>query len=244
MTSFLSAPLGALLTALSLLPMKSCAPPITVEADVRTEILETAEYGVPLPDGKSVEDSWFEDAAFIGHSLIAGFSAYSGLQVSDYYYLSGASVESLLDSKEIHLPGNRIGSLKSEMSQHNYGKIYLMMGINEIAGNLDVLKSDYLNLIDTVREYNSNAEIYVLSVLPVTKRKDAEGDFTIERILGYNNMLMDMCKLAECWYLDLYSCFVGEDGFLPSSASFDGIHLEEEQYLIMLDYLRTHTTQR
>lgn len=242
MTTLLTAPLLALLTALSLLPLESCAPQ-TVETNIQAEITVTAEYGVPLPEGEAVSDDWFDDAAFIGHSLIQGFAGYSGLSGPDYYYLPGSSVETILYSKEVTLPGGGSGSLKSGLSGHIYDRVYLMMGINEIAGDLGVLKADYLDLIELMRSYCPDAELYVLSVLPVTQRKDAGGDFTIKRITAYNEMLTQLCAEQECWYVDLYACFADEDGFLPSSASSDGIHLKKEQYAVMLDYLRTHTAQ-
>lgn len=239
MTSFIAAPLLALITALSLLPMEGCAPQ-AIEVDAGAELTAAAEYGEPLPERDGVEDDWFSDAAFIGHSLIQGFAGYSGLTAPDYYYLPGSSVETLLYSKELTIPGGT-GSLRSGLRGKSYEKIYLMMGINEIAGNLAVLKSDYEKLIELVREYCPDAEVYVLSVLPVTQRKDSGGDFTIARITAYNDMLQELCAEEECWYVDLYDCFADEKGYLPSASSSDGIHLNRDQYSVMLDYLKTHT---
>ena len=240
MTTCIAAPLLALLTALSLLPLEGCAQPQSAQVIGSAEVSVTAEYGEPLPESEAVEDDWFSNTAFIGHSLIQGFAGYSGLTTPDYYYLSGASVETLLYSQEVTTP-NGTGKLKSALSGQDYERVYLMMGINEIAGDLTVLKADYLELVDLVRETNPNAELYVISVLPVTSKKDAGGDFTIERITRYNDMLMELCAEEKCWYVDLYSCFADEDGYLPSSASTDGIHLKQDQYGEMLEYLRTHT---
>ena len=239
MTTCIAAPLLALLTALSLLPLEGCALQPSQAAGT-AEISVSAEYGEPLPVGEAVADDWFSDTAFIGHSLIQGFAGYGGLSTADYYYLSGASVETLLYSSEVTTPGGT-GRLADALAGREYERVYLMMGINEIAGDPAVLKADYLELIDLVRENNPDAALYVISVLPVTEKKDAGGDFTIDRITRYNDMLMELCAEEECWYVDLYSCFADEGGFLPSSASTDGIHLKQEQYLVMLDYLRTHT---
>ena len=240
MTTCIAAPLLALLTALSLLPLEGCSFQPAQEAAGTAGISVSAEYGEPLPESEAVTDDWFSDTAFIGHSLIQGFAGYSGLATPDYYYLSGASVETLLYSSEVTTPDGT-GKLRTALGNHEYERVYLMMGINEIAGDVTVLKSDYLELIDLVRENNPDATLYVISVLPVTEKKDAGGDFTIDRITRYNDMLMELCAEEQCWYVDLYSCFADANGFLPSSASSDGIHLKKEQYAVMLDYLRTHT---
>lgn len=240
----ITAPLAALIAALSLLPLGGCAQ---LSDDLAALPLDsvvdevTVEYGTPLPERAAVSDEWFENTAFIGHSMIQGLAGYGGLKQPDYYYLSGASVKTLLTSKQLTLPNGATGSLSSALSGKTYQRVYLMVGINEVAGTLSSLKSDYQSLIELVRRYNPEAEIYVLAVLPVSSEKNAAGTFTIARITAYNSMLQELCREQECWYVDLYTCFADENGCLPSSTTSDGIHLKSAQYAVLLDYLRTHT---
>lgn len=242
-----AAPLIALLTALSFMPLGACSDDVNTESASPPSYVETVpepevpDYGSPLPLSDAVDDSWFENSAFIGHSLIQGFSGHSGLVGPDYYYLAGSSVRNLLSSTGVTLPDGSKGSLASGLEDKSYARVYLMMGINEVAGQRETMKADYLKLIDLVRSHNPDAEIYVMAVAPVSYTKSAAGTFTLERILAYNEILLELCREEECWYVDIYSCFANEDGYLPSSAASDGIHLKSEQYKIMLDYLRTHT---
>lgn len=243
--NLITSPLLALITALSLLPLEGC---VLSEVEVATPVIPEEppavvveyEYGVPLPESDPVDDEWFEDTAFIGHSLIQGFSAYSGLNQPDYYYLAGSSVKTLLSSSQVSQPGGT-GTLRSGLKKQSYDKIYLMMGINEVSNKMSTSRSDYLSLITLVRDYNPDADIYVLAVLPVSARKASGGVYTIENITAYNTMLMELCAEQNCWYVDLYSYFADENGCLPSSVASDGVHLNPKQYSIMLEYLRTHT---
>lgn len=237
--NLLTSPLLALITALSLIPLQ--LPAIGILPEEPPAVV--SEYGVPLPESEPVADEWFDDAAFIGHSLIYGFSSYSGLRNADCYSLPGSSVKSLLKSNEVNLPGGKTGSLKNELGKHSYNKVYLMMGLNEVAGKMSQLHEDYVGLINLVRSYHPDAEIYVLAVLPVSQRKASGGVYTLERIVAYNNMLMEVCAQQSCWYVDLYTPFADENGYLPSAAASDGVHLNSKQYIIMLDYLRTHTAR-
>lgn len=198
-------------------------------------------YDQPVPESDAVDDDWFSNTAMIGHSLMQGMQGYSGLNTPDYYTLNGAMASQLLTSNEIKLPSGATGTLSGGLSGKTYENVYLFVGINEISGDLTVLKNDYLRLIELVRSNSPDASIYVLAVLPVTERKASGGVFTLNRITAYNDMLLELCGEEECWYIDLYDCFADENGYLPSSASFDGIHLEAEQYIVLADYLKTHT---
>jgi len=246
MLTSITTPLISFITALSLLPLAACVPAAVPEitpppSENPPSITETSEYGVPLAEHVPVEDDWFENSAIIGHSLIMGVAEYSGFNTPDYYYLSGSSARSILASSDVTLPGNKVGTLESGLAGKSYERIYLMLGINEVPGIIGALKNDYLNFLNTVRSYNPNAEIFVLAVLPVTRNIDVRGTFTIEKIRLYNDMLKELCVEESCWYIDLYSGFADEEGFLPSAISSDGIHLHVDVYKTMLDYVRSHT---
>ena len=117
------------------------------------------------------------------------------------------------------------------------------MGINEIDGALDTLRGSYQQLLDLVRANVPSADIYVLAVLPVTKEKAAEGVFTIDKITAYNGMLQELCAEQGCWYVDTYNFYADKDGYLPSSASSDGVHLYAGEYPELLRYIKRHTAE-
>lgn len=228
-----------LLSASLFLPVTGCEDSSSVQA--AANLPEVALYDQAVPENDPVDDDWFSDTAMIGHSLMRGMEGYSGLDTPDYYTLSGSSVSQLLSSSEVELPGGGQGKLSTALGEQSYERVYLFMGVNEICGDLSTLKADYQQLLDLVRETSPEASIYVLAVTPVTRNKAAGGTFTLERISAYNEMLLDLCGEQECWYVDTYECFAGEDGYLPSGASSDGIHLKKEQYPVLRDYLKSHT---
>lgn len=203
------------------------------------EVVPKEDPVVPLRD--AVDDEWFANTAMIGHSLMEGMRANSGLTTPDYYSLTGASVSVLLSSYEVHLPNGGYGSLSDAMEGTDYDHVYLFMGINEVSGALEGLKSDYQRLLDLVREKSPHADIYVLAVLPVTADKAAEGVFTLERITAYNGMLRELCAEQGCWYVDVYDFYADADGYLPSTASNDGVHLYAGEYPELLRYIKRHT---
>lgn len=222
-------------------PTGSAAPAGPAAGDGPAEIVPKEDPVVPLRD--AVDDEWFSNTAMIGHSLMEGMRANSGLNTPDYYTLTGASVSVLLSSGEVHLPDGSYGTLAGGLSGTDYDHVYLFMGINEVSGALDTLQSDYQRLLDLVREKAPRADIYVLAVLPVTEYKAAEGVFTVERITAYNEMLQTLCAQQGCWYVDVYNFYADPNGYLPASASSDGVHLYAGEYPELLRYIKRHTAE-
>ena len=223
-------------------PVEPAGPADTSQVpESPSEIIPTEDPVVPLRD--AVDDEWFSNTAMIGHSLMEGMRANSGLDTPDYYTLTGASVSVLLSSGEVHLPDGSYGTLSGGLDGTDYDHVYLFMGINEVSGALDALESDYQRLIDLVREKAPHADIYVLAVLPVTRDKAAEGVFTVERITAYNEMLQELCGQQGCWYVDVYNFYADPNGYLPASASTDGVHLYAGEYPELLRYIKRHTAE-
>lgn len=211
---------------------------LPASASIPVEQAAFSDLPSPEPSPVPVDDSWFTDTAMIGHSLMAGMELYSGLDTPDYYTLTGGSVSQLLSSGEVTLPGGGKSRLADALAGRQYRRFVLFLGVNELAGEMNILESDYLRLLSLVRSNSPDAEIYVLSVLPVTRHKAAAGVLTLERIDAYNQMLQTLCAEEGCRYVDLYACFADEDGYLPAESSTDGLHLESGQYAVLLERLK------
>lgn len=172
--------------------------------------------------------SYFDDAAFIGNSLVEGFRLYSGVKNCDYY--SGTSMTIF-----------GVGDYISQMSSKEYGKIYMLLGINEIGYNKDKLISAYSKVLDRLINDHPDALIYIMGVSPVTAKKEASSDvFTMDNIRAYNERLLQLAQDKNCCYIDLCDALAGEDGYLPADVSRDGVHFVAAEYKVWRDYLLLH----
>lgn len=188
----------------------------------------------------TVDDSWFDDSIFIGHSLIEAFSMYSGLDDVRHYSKVGATVDELMSYSGFSLPSGGTGSLSTALGQESCSRVYVMMGINEIGNGTSSFINDFDRLVDTVRAKLPNATVYVLAVTPTTRNKSNSSVFNRSNIMAFNEALVNYCTENNYVYVDLFDCFADAEGYLPSSSSSDGIHLNANQYPIMLEYLKTH----
>ncbi len=181
-----------------------------------------------LDEQPLVGDEFFADAAFLGNSLIDGFRLFSGLDTCDYYCATSMTVAGADD-------------LIAQMSQEQYGKIYILLGINEIGYDVDYFIDLYQDMLDTIRENESDADIYIMSLTPVSAYKSSTSDvFTMDRVREYNDALRSLADENECWYVDLCDALAGDDGYLPSEVTTDGVHFTASEYKVWLDYLKTH----
>ena len=220
-------PAAAVETPPTLPPIVTDAPPAPPETPEAT-----------APPGP---DAAFADAAFLGNSLVDGLRRFGGLEQGQFFAMDSASVINVGKSKTTFLSDGGEATLLEALCEGEYGKVYVLLGINEISFAPDYFVRLYGGVLDAVVEGEPGAEIYVMSLTPVTKAKNDEGSyFTMEAVEAYNDALRALAEERGFHYIDLVDALAGEDGFLPEENSTDGIHLTREAYPVWAEYLRTH----
>ena len=195
---------------------------------------------IPMPDAP-VDDVFFADAAFLGNSLMDGLHIFGGLEYGDFYAGTSASVISVNTMRDARNSAGMSCTKMEALLEKQYGKVYVLFGINEMGFNLDSFIGMYAELLAQIREGEPNAEICVLSLTPITRERDRSDDiFTREKIQAFNAAIADMAVNSGYTYLDLYGALVGEDGWLPKEQATDGIHFKPAKYREWADFLRTH----
>lgn len=195
------------------------------------------DYTSPVPlAAEAVDDSWFSDAVFLGNSLCDGFGLYSGITQGT---LLGKTSVTVFDV----LSGSRLATLQSR----SFGKIYLMLGVNEIGQGTQAVAEQYGKVLDQLKALQPGAQIYVQGVLPVCESmltaSQRSYHITNAYIQELNAALLALCSEKEVYYVNLPEAFADSTGALPASKSWDGVHLQAGPYGDWLNYLKTHTVQ-
>ena len=225
--------------------------PVTViptEPDIPEELVQEDPISeepawAPVPESDPVEDSYFDDVAFVGDSRTDGFRLYSGLDRGTYFCVTGETVASATDMENWKTEDGKKISLADAVAAADCGKIYLMLGVNELGWNgTDIFRTHAGNLLQRLKADHPGAEIVVQSLLPVSAEQDAKGSYVNnQRILAYNQVWMELAEENGCEYVNVAEAVTGEDGCLPADMSFDGVHLNRAGCHAWLDYLRTHS---
>lgn len=207
-----------------------------------TETARGYDYSVPVPQGEAVDNNWFSDAAFLGDSLTDGLLLYSDIRGAANLSYKGLTVQSVRTDKVIRLDGQKYTPLEA-LGQKTYGKVYILLGINELGWYNDQRFYDcYAQLIDLVRADQPDAQIYLQTLLPVTAEKSESHEWLKnEKIAVYNDLIAQLAAEKEVYLVDAHAALADENGVLPAEESTDGVHLTKSGYQSWADYLRTHT---
>ena len=213
-------------------------------AQTATPSVSPSEEVVAAPDlaeREPVDDEFFSDAAFMGNSLMDGFRLFSGLTTCDYYAATSMTVVGATTKVCTTLDNGAQGTLVDGLIQRPYGKIYILLGINEIGFEVQTFIDYYSAMLDTIIAAQPDCDIYIMGITPVSAAKSSSGEvFNMTRITEYNTALRQLAADKGCYYMDLVSALAGPDGYLPASETTDGVHLSVNMYQKWLNYVRTH----
>lgn len=177
--------------------------------------------------GERQSDAFFADAAMLGNSLVDGMRLCSGINSMSFYGETGSTVYN-----------NRI----SQLLQRQFKKVYIEFGINEVGISEEEFITRYRRIVDRIREAMPEADIYIMSITPVTKAVSNKGTFTMQRITAMNEALRALAEEEQCWYLDCCTPLCTAEGYLIEKyAGWDGSpHLDVKGYEAWAEVIRTH----
>ena len=217
------------------------ARPVPAETEkTLPETDDPPEPFAPVPEGGPVEDTYFEDTAFLGDSRTEGFHLYSGLKTGAYYCSVGATVESVF-SKAVETPAGKMPLLDA-MAKGDLGKIYVMLGVNELGwSKTETFRDQYAKVIDRLHSDHPDAEIILQTILPVSAKQEKKKTYVNNgRIAAYNEVIFRLAEEKGCDLVDAAEAVTDENGCLRAEWNSDGVHLNVKGCRAWLEYLRTH----
>lgn len=170
-----------------------------------------------------VDESYFDDALFIGDSRTVGLRDYTDLSNhADFYCETSLTIYKVMEE---NFKG--LGTIPDALAAKDYGKIYIMVGINELGrGTTENFMEKYTEVIDTLRELEPEAKIFIQAVMRVSGKKDSEDAiFNNSNINARNNAVATLADNEHIFYIDVNEVVCDEDGNLNADYTFDQIHL-------------------
>ncbi len=204
-----------------------------VSADIYGTIgIERAgEYGfVP------VTEEYFDDALFIGDSRMVGLRDYTDMSShGDFLCETSLTIYKIFD----HSIGKK-GTVEAALSQKDYKKIYISVGINELGrGTTEDYIGKYREVVDKLRQLKPDAIIVIQGIMKVSKAKnDTDAIFNNHNIEARNRALATLADNQSVFYIDANEVLCDAEGNLLEDYTFDEIHLlgihneEVKQFLL------------
>ena len=204
--------------------------------EIQPEETETAKeeaWEDRIYEFTQVDDEYFNDALFIGDSRTVGLSEYcEALDTrATFYSKISLTIYSALSKKFIRTGKGKI-SIEEALSENQFGKIYIMLGLNEIGvGDSQYFKEAYAQVIDRIMELQPDAIIYIQGIMHVTAAKSNNDKyFNNANIDARNAAIAELADQKRIFYINLNEALDDENGNLAQELSFDDIHLKAASY--------------
>lgn len=175
-------------------------------------------------------DISMDDALFIGDSRTVGLMEYSGIDGADFFCTVGMSVYNI-HNNPVSVPNIGKIALTDLLNSKKYGKIYIMLGINEVGYDFDRTVEKYAELIDMIKNAQPNAVVFIQANLHVSKnRSDSDEVINNTAIDELNEKLSKLADGNSVFYLDANVLFDDDTGSLSSEKTEDSTHLYAKYY--------------
>lgn len=219
------------------------------ESVAQTEIEETSTALAPvikeevLPETysfTSVTDDYFSDAVFIGDSRTVGISEYSGIENATFLCKTSLSIYDYTKPKITYK--DKKTSIQEVLQKEQFGKIYLMVGINECSyGTPESFYELYREVVEDIRKLQPEALIFIEGNLLVTQSKsDSNEGVTNENISSRNELIATLANQKDTFYIDINKSSLCENGALIPEFTWDQIHIKAQYYTVWKDFLLKH----
>lgn len=200
----------------------------SADADSAPEVSQPADEGPHTFEGSyvfsTVDESYFADALFIGDSRTVGLSEYGRLSGATYFADVGMSCYSVFQTT-VNVPGVGNTDLASLLASRSFGKIYLMLGINELGYAYENTVRQYTAVVQQLRAAAPQALLILEGNLHVSAAKDAEGTYINNAGINYlNAAFASLADNQRVFYIDVNVLFDDENGALRKDATGDGVH--------------------
>ena len=123
---------------------------MAAESSSATESLATTAATTAAAPAKAnfvtVTDDYFSDALFIGDSRTDGIRMFSGLNNTTYFCSAGLDFKDAF-KKTLSIDKTTKSTLENLLATKKFGKIYIMLGINELGFPMNVIESHATQVI-------------------------------------------------------------------------------------------------
>lgn len=203
--------------------------PTDTETPAQTEKPQVPGVPTELPDAVTgakygEDESFFDDALFIGDSRMVSSAYYARLGKADYFTDVGMNVFQMFSvtASDDNFDATDLTTL---LQNRTYKKIFIMLGINECGYPMSSLLSAYQEDIDTLKRLQPDATIYLLKVYGVSRSvAESASYFSPQRLQEVNDGIAGLADGKKVHCLDASHLYCDDEGYMKEEYTSDGIH--------------------
>lgn len=188
----------------------------------------------------TVDDAYFADAVFIGDSRMQGVYEYAGMEEADFLAKVSMTIYNMMNTKVTTNGHNE--TVREALTERQYGKIYIMVGINEIGtADTEYFIRNYQAVLDEIRTLQPDALIVIQAIMHVSGNLDRKDPyFNNSNINERNDALKELANGNDIFYIDVNEVYDDENGNLRQEVTADDVHLLGNCYELWHSFFLEH----
>lgn len=188
----------------------------------------------------TVDDAYFADAVFIGDSRMQGVYEYAGMEEADFLAKVSMTIYNMMNTKVTTNGHNE--TVREALTERQYGKIYIMVGINEIGtADTEYFVRNYQAVLDEIRTLQPDALIVIQAIMHVSGNLDRKDPyFNNANINERNDALKELANGNDIFYIDINEVYDDENGNLRQEVTADDVHLLGNCYELWHTFFLEH----
>ena len=199
-----------------------------------------------------VDDSWFDDALFVGDSVTNALAAYSEdygrFGNADFLCIASLGYNSALwdldDPYNVHpmWKGKKV-TVDEGVRLSGKHKIFIMFGMNDVGKGIDQSIEAMKELTDRILRKSPGVEIYIQGGTPMLPEVESES-LSNELMRQFNQGIKEVCDERGFHFIDITPAVCDQNGALIPDYCMDpqdmGMHLNYDGCQRWVDYLMAH----
>ena len=156
---------------------------------------------------------------------------------------SGMSIYKVFD-EEFTLQSGEETTLENALQTRQFGKVYIMLGINELGYDFNQTVERFSEAIMLIRELQPDALIFIQANLHITNKKSEELDlFNNTNINKFNQAIAELADEKQVFYLDVNPLYDDGEGGLSEEFTTDHAHILGKYYVDWVDFILQNAVQ-
>lgn len=209
-------------------------------AAVSSTALTTQTTAAAVTEASAASAADFSDALFIGDSRGLGMALYAPIDGATYFATVGLAAYKI-DTVTSEAPETKGQSFQQVLTARTYGKVYIILGINELGNDFNSTMQHYRDLLQRIQQAQPGALICLQANLHVAYSRSANDAIVNNSVINnFNSALAAMADQKTIFYQDVNPLFDDENGCLAAEYTSDGTHPYAKHYDTWRQYLLEH----
>ncbi|MBR3106211.1 MAG: hypothetical protein IKH30_03380 [Clostridia bacterium] len=195
------------------------------------------------PEHEPAGDDYFEDAVFLGDSIMENIEMLDLFPTANFVTLVGMSPISMDKKLFLLQKEDRWVTAYDMINLYSHKKIFIFLGSNALDHKTyEGTLGDYRVMMERMIHEYPDTVFYLLCPTSPNRARVKKDGLDIRRYWRFREGLMALAEEMQVYFLDAFILVADEDGYLSEEyAAPDGFHLKVEGSKLIEQLVRTHT---